>query len=155
MYRHIPHKEVHWDFYFCLCTAKNDTPVCQMPHRGPPSLRPCGPSAASAVLRHLCYWYHSLSHFSCRGEAQASKLGPTDPALLSAALNINARLRGPVNTRYMQRRSIESEEQAARFSHVLEDGVVQGSRRNERLLKQFEKSPCITIHLLHLLSVLI
>lgn len=58
---------------------------------------PCGPTVG---LQHFCYWYHSLSCFSCLMEAQASKFGPTDPALLSAALNINTLLRGPVNTRY-------------------------------------------------------
>lgn len=63
----------------------------------------CGPSTLRGPdvgLQHFCYWCYSLSCFSCLMVAQASKFGPTPPALLSAALNINTCLRGPVNTRY-------------------------------------------------------
>lgn len=96
----IPHKKKRSvTVLFFLWKGKY---TCQMPRRAAvlwlcdPSVS-CGPSVG---LQHLCYWYYSLSRFSCLGEARASKFGPTDPALLSAALNINTCLRGPVNTRY-------------------------------------------------------
>lgn len=97
--------------------AKNTNPVPQKPYRAAVLLL-CGLSVAwgpSVVLQHLCYWYHSLSHFSCLGEAQASKFGPTDPVLLSAALNINTCLWGPINTWYR-------EEAVKERTNVHEDG---------------------------------
>lgn len=65
----------------------------------------CGLPAAweqAVGLWHLCYWYGSLSHFSCPRETQASKFAPTEPALLGVALNINTHLRGPVNAWYRE-----------------------------------------------------
>lgn len=65
----------------------------------------------------LCYWYYSLSHFSCLREVWASKFCPAEPALLSAALNINTCLRWPINTQYRKGK----EDQALHISHVHED----------------------------------
>ena len=90
----------------------------------------CGLSVTwrpGVALQHLCYWYHSLSHFSCLGEAQASKFGPTGPAPLSSALNINTCLRGPVNTWYRG----EAVKERAHISHVDEDGK-WGNGKEER-----------------------
>lgn len=118
----------YWYTDISPLTAKNYSPVPQMPHSAA-VLWLCGPSAEwgpGVGLQHLCYWYYSLSHFSCLGEAQASKLGPADPALLSAALNINTCLRGPINTRYRGEAMKEREPACMK----MESGAAEERRRN-------------------------
>lgn len=132
-----------------------------MPHQAT-VIRLCGLSVAwglSVSLWHLCYWYHSLSHFSCLGEAQASKFCPADSVLLSTALNINTCLWGLINTQY--REAAKKERTKHRISlHVHEDGNwgAAGKEKKWKIdinVKVYEKATAGCQMIVHLLAAVV
>lgn len=93
-----------------------------------------GTTVFKAVWHPQVYSTFVINIILCLAFPDAERHRPLSLALLSAALNINACLRGPVNSWFMQRRSTESERQGAH-----EDGAAQGRRSNETHLKRSMK----------------